>query len=117
MSIGQRIIVVLAAVLGASGVAAAAASSHGGQSLLAPYALIALTHAPALLALALLTTTLAFRIAALTLAVGATLFCADLGARHLFGGALFPFAAPLGGVSMIAGWVLTGVGALAARHG
>lgn len=109
MSIAQRIVIVLAAVLGASGVAAAAASSHS-DSLLAPYALIALTHAPALLALSLLAKTGIMRFAALTLAIGATIFCADLAARHLFGGALFPFAAPLGGVGMIAGWVLTGAG-------
>ena len=90
MSIAQRIVFVLAALLGGSGVAAA----------------------PALLALTLLATTNLLRIATLTLAGGATLFCADLAARHLFGGGLFPFSAPLGGMAMIAGWVLVGVGGL-----
>ena len=46
----NRLMLFCAGVLGADGVAAAAASAHAGGVLLQPLALIALTQAPALLA-------------------------------------------------------------------
>lgn len=106
----------IAALLGASGVAAAAASSHAGAELLAPYALIALTHAPALLALALAPPARTRDIAAIVLALGAALFCADLALRHMAGHGLFPLSAPLGGITMILGWLGIGLSALFERR-
>lgn len=53
----NRLAVVVAGVLGASGVAAAAAAAHEGGALLAPLSLIALSHAPAMLAVGLSTVT------------------------------------------------------------
>ncbi|WP_404402724.1 DUF423 domain-containing protein [Pelagibacterium halotolerans] len=106
----SRLLAALAGLLGAAGVAAAAGSNHTGSALLGPLSLIALTHAPALLALSL------FRpaerrmsIAALVLALGALVFCADLAARQFLGSPLFTFAAPLGGIMMIAGWLSVGL--------
>lgn len=108
-----RILFGVSGLLGASGVAAAAAANHAGGALLAPLALIALTHAPALLALALCrpASTL-MQGAALALAAGALMFCADLAARYGLGTPLFPFAAPLGGMLMIGGWLFVALSAL-----
>lgn len=112
----RNLLLIVASLLGASGVAAAAASSHAGADLFGPYALNALTHAPALLALGLLATSRALHLAAMTLAAGAVLFCADLAMRHFTGNGLFPYSAPLGGFLMIAGWLLITIEAVAARR-
>lgn len=102
----QRLVLAAAGVIGAIGVMSAAASSHGGESRnLAAMALICLSHAPALLALGLLNRT--FRlllVAALLMAAGVLSFTGDLALRQWFGHSLFPGAAPLAGVTMIAGW-------------
>lgn len=116
MSPFQRVAIILAGLLGASGVAAAAASSHAGAALLGPYSLVALTHAPAILALALVPLGRIFTMATAALMAGATLFCADLAARHLLGGTPLPLLAPLGGVTMIVGWVLLTVAGLFAHR-
>jgi uncharacterized membrane protein YgdD (TMEM256/DUF423 family) len=101
-----RVTLGVAGLLGASGVAAAAASSHAGAALLAPLALIALTHAPVLVALALHGPIGALGSAPqLLLAVGAVLFCIDLATRYFLGTGLFPLSAPLGGGVMILGWL------------
>ncbi|MNT98072.1 hypothetical protein D3C72_2405700 [compost metagenome] len=44
-------------------------------------------------------------IAAVLLAVGTGVFIGDLGMREWLGRGLFPGAAPLGGVTMIGGWL------------
>ena len=113
----QRIAIAFAGLLGASGVAAAAASSHAGAGLLGPYALIALTHAPAILALALAPLPRIFGFALAALTAGAALFCADLAARHFLGTPFFPLMAPAGGLAMIVGWGLVIVGGLFGRRG
>jgi uncharacterized membrane protein YgdD (TMEM256/DUF423 family) len=109
-----RVIVFIAALLGAAGVAAAAGATHtGDQALLGPLALIALIHAAALLALAAYAPPLRLKhCAALTLAAGAALFSADLAVRHFTAHALFPGAAPIGGTVLIVGWLILAVGAL-----
>lgn len=99
-------------LLGATGVGAAAASSHADAELLGPYALIALTHAPALLALGMFARTRLHAASAVALAVGSLLFCADIGMRHFMGTGLFPYSAPLGGIVMMVGWALVAVSGL-----
>lgn len=113
----ERIAIILVGLLGASGVAAAAASSHAGATLLGPYSLIALTHAPAILALALAPLPRVFSFALSALMAGATLFCADLAARHLFSASPLPLMAPAGGLVMILGWLLVVAGGLFGRRG
>lgn len=105
-----RLALVLAGILGASGIAAAAASSHAGAERLGSYALIALTHAPAILALALAPPRL-FDIPLCALMLGATCFCLDLAVRHAFGTAAVPLLAPIGGVGMIIGWLSIAIAA------
>jgi uncharacterized membrane protein YgdD (TMEM256/DUF423 family) len=98
----------LAGVLGATGIAAAAGASHGGDTpILGALALIALSQAPAILALALYANRSRMLTASTVLiGFGALLFSADLGARHFLSGRLFPLSAPLGGLAMIGGWLL-----------
>ena len=107
-----------AGILGAVGIAAAAGASHGGDApLLAAAALIALSQAPAVLALALFAGPGRFIAASATLiACGALLFVADLAARHFLGDRLFPLSAPLGGLTMIGGWLLLVAAALVRGH-
>ena len=122
----QKIIDALAAfagLMGAAGVAAAAASAHiGGGARLAPVAMILLVHASAVLALsarAKETSGLArlWLVSALSLAFGAALFSADIALLTLRGARLFPMAAPTGGMTMIVGWLLASAAGLAGFFG
>ena len=112
-----RLVVVIAALLGAAGVAAAAGATHSGdQALLGPLALVALTHAPALIALAAFQPPFRLmRCAAVVIALGAILFSADLAMRHFTGAPLFPHAAPIGGMALIVGWLVLAVSAAIGR--
>lgn len=104
-----------AAVLGATGVAAAAAGAHTGaqSSLLASASAMSLSHAPIILALGLAGHRLRFATAAAILfTFGAGLFSADLWFHAFTGSRLFPMAAPTGGTAMIAGWLVLALGAL-----
>lgn len=102
----MRLVLAAAGLIGAAGVASAAAASHGGEGRnLAAIAAICLAHGPALLALALAGRGRLLRAAAILLAAGTIVFVADLGMREWQGYGLFPGAAPVGGVGMIAGWV------------
>ena len=75
------------------------------------FAMILLVHAAALLALAARAKESdekpkLWLASALALALGATLFSADVALLTLRGAHLFPMAAPTGGMTMIAGWLL-----------
>lgn len=104
---------VAAGIVGAAGVGLAAAASHaGGEALLRPASTICLAHAPALIALSLAAGRLRFSgLAAIGMTAGTLLFSGDLVARHFLGGGLFPMAAPTGGLTLIASWLLFAVGA------
>ncbi|WP_294540707.1 DUF423 domain-containing protein [uncultured Rhodoblastus sp.] len=109
----------LAGLMGAGGVAAAAVAAHiGGGARLANVAMILLVHAAAVLALSARAkeTSGSSRLwlaSALALAFGATLFSADVALLTLRGARLFPMAAPTGGMTMIAGWLLASAAGLA----
>lgn len=107
----SRWTLLIGALCGGAGIALAAAASHGGdQRLLGNASTICLAHAPVLVALGLFGLRLRrLSAAALLIALGTVIFAADLTVRHLLGHGLFPWAAPVGGIAMIAGW-----GALAA---
>lgn len=102
-----------AGIIGAAGVGLAAAASHaGGEALLRPASMICLAHAPALIALSLAAGRLRFSgLAAIGMIVGTLLFSGDLVARHFLGAGLFPMAAPSGGLTLIASWLVVAVGA------
>lgn len=105
---------VAAGLIGAAGVGLAAAASHaGGEALLRPASTICLAHAPALVALSLAAGRLRLSsLAAVGMVLGCLLFAGDLVARQLLGTGLFPMAAPTGGMTLIASWLLLAIGAL-----
>ncbi len=110
----QRSFVAAAGLMGAAGVALAAAAAHGGDAReLGAASAICLAHAPALLALGLSGGRLRLgALAAILLFAGAGLFSLDMASRHFWGGPVFPMAAPTGGTTAILGWVVLAIGAL-----
>jgi uncharacterized membrane protein YgdD (TMEM256/DUF423 family) len=104
---GNRLAIITAGFCGAAGVMAAASASHVGESRnLSAIAAICLAHGPALLALGLAGRGRILALASILLGFGTVVFAADLGVREWRGHGLFTGAAPLGGFSMIAGWVV-----------
>jgi len=109
----RPLILFVSGLLGAAGVALAAAASHGGDTLfLGSASAMCLAHAPVLLGLYLghksfRTATLA----ALVLGLGTIVFAGDLVSRHYLGDRLFPMAAPTGGTLMMLGWLIVAIGA------
>ena len=75
-------------------------------------ALVCLTHAPAFLALSARKPPPLLTIASIAMIVGIVLFCGDIAMRALHGTGLFPMAAPSGGLTLIAAWLLVAVQAL-----
>jgi uncharacterized membrane protein YgdD (TMEM256/DUF423 family) len=112
------LILFVSGLMGACGVALAAAASHGGDTrLLGSASTMCLAHAPILLGLYLAGGT--FRTAtpaALVLGLGTIVFTADLVSRHYLDDRIFPLAAPLGGTMMILGWLLVAAGAFVTRR-
>jgi uncharacterized membrane protein YgdD (TMEM256/DUF423 family) len=100
-----RIILIAAGLIGAVGVMAAAAASHGQSRNLAAIAAICLAHGPALLALGLMGRGRVLMTAGLVLVLGTAFFAGDLIVREWLGHGLFVGAAPIGGGAMILGWL------------
>ena len=118
-----RLLVVLAAAMGAAGVALAAASAHQPDATrLASASSMLLFHAPTVLAAVLLVergvidVRLGFA-AAFGFVIAAALFAGDLTLRQYAGHSLFPMAAPTGGTLLILSWLMLAVAALWPRHG
>jgi len=111
------ILVVVAGLQGAAGVALAAVAAHVAPTpALATAAQILILHATAAVAITAAASLAArpramLAVATLMLA-GAALFSGDVALLHLAGRRLFPFAAPTGGSTMILSWLgLAGVAA------
>ncbi|TPQ28794.1 DUF423 domain-containing protein [Bradyrhizobium guangdongense] len=117
-----RVLIALAGLMGACGVALAAASAHGADaSRLASASAMLLFHATAILAV----TALIERgflhggiglVAAFGFVIAAALFAGDLTLRQYAGHGLFPFAAPTGGTLLIVSWLAVSVAAVAAKR-
>lgn len=122
MDVWTRILLLLAGLLGAAGVAGAAMSAHvSGGALLDTAAYFLILHAAALAGLAALALSLGrgarlARLGASALALGVVLFAGDLGARALLDTKLLGGSAPYGGSLMIAGWLAVAATALVARR-
>ena len=107
-----RILIGLAALMGADGVILAALSSHQDHATqLEAASSMLLFHAPAVLAVvALAERGLIDRRIAIAAGFGfvvsAELFAGDLTLRQFAGHRLFPFAAPTGGTLLILSWLL-----------
>ncbi len=105
-------------IFGAIGVASAAAASHSDTTgLLGPASIMLLAHAPVLIALYAAKSHIQFvSIAGAILTLGTILFTSDLAVNFLnrtginqtglLQDGIFPMAAPIGGVLMIAGWLV-----------
>lgn len=106
MAPAQRFLASVAALMGAAGVALAAAATHvGGGELGRTAALFLILHAAALIGVCAHRAGPWPTLAGLALAVGVILFAGDLAARAFLGGRLFPYAAPIGGSTMIVAWL------------
>jgi uncharacterized membrane protein YgdD (TMEM256/DUF423 family) len=112
-----RILVILAAIMGADGVILAAAAAHQPDvARLASASSMLLFHATAVLAIAALTERGAIHVrlgiaAAFGFVVATALFAGDLTMRQYAGHSLFPMAAPSGGTLLIVSWLLLAVAA------
>ncbi len=97
----------LSGLLGASGVALAAAATHtGATQLLGNASTMCLAHAPILLGLYVGWERIKTAApAAILLGLGTVFFAGDLVSRHFTGSGAFSMAAPMGGLGMILGWV------------
>ena len=112
---------IIAGLMGASGVALAALSAHGGgaSELLATASQFLLVHAVATLAATRAAPGRWTLAGASLIAFGASLFAAAVASLALWGARPIPMAAPTGGTLTILGWlVLAGAGVAAlARKG
>lgn len=119
----SRILIVLAAIMGADGVILAAASAHGADAArLASASSMLLFHGIAVLgAVALADRGLIHArlgmLSAFGFVIAASLFAGDLTLRQYAGHGLFPMAAPTGGTLLIASWLMLGVAAAWPRRG
>lgn len=111
------ILVLIAGLMGAAGVALAAAAAHAAPGVgLDSAAQILMVHAVALLAgAAVVAAGLAWRPLALAalagVVVGALLFSGDVTLRAFAGHRIFPMAAPTGGSILILSWLAFAVAA------
>lgn len=112
------LIAAIAALQGAAGVVLAAVSAHVVEaSLLDKSSAFLLFHAGAGLALAALARTGPYLprgliLGSFALQTGVTLFSVDLAFRVFAAGALFPYAAPIGGGLTIVSWILLALWAI-----
>jgi uncharacterized membrane protein YgdD (TMEM256/DUF423 family) len=110
MPSAHRFLAVLAALMGAAGVALAAAGEHAaGGELARTAALFLILHGAALVAVSAHAITRCLAFAGFALAAGAILFALDLSSRAFLQARLFPFAAPIGGSLMIFAWLTLAV--------
>src|ERR1700755_2391989 len=113
-----RILVILAAIMGADGVILAAASAHQPDAnRLASASSMLLFHALAVLAAVALTERGLIHVrlgivAAWGFVIAAALFAGDLTLRQYAGHSLFPMAAPTGGTLLILSWLMLAVAAI-----
>lgn len=115
MALANRLVpvlILLAGLMGLSGVLLAAAATHAtGDALLGPASAMCLAHAPAILALVAARGVVRTALpAGFVMAFGAALFAGDLAMKQFMGASLFPMAAPIGGTAMMLGWIVAAVG-------
>lgn len=110
----NRIFVLLAGLAGAAGVALAAQGAHPGEVVISPStdlletaSTILMIHAPALLAIGVASA--AGRIlgaGGAVITLGLILFCGELTLHAMTGQGTFAYAAPIGGMLLILGWLI-----------
>ena len=121
MDLWTRLLLFLAGLMGAIGVAAAAAAAHvGGGANLETAAHFLMLNAAALAGVSAIVlqagrARVLLQLGASAIALGTILFSGDLAARALMEVKLLGGSAPFGGSVMILGWLLVAGGALAFR--
>ncbi len=116
-----RILIALAGLMGAAGVALAAASAHlADAARLGAASSMLLFHAAAVPGIAALAERCVVHprlalAAGFGFVVAAALFASDLSLRQYAGQSLFPYAAPTGGTLLIASWLVLALSALLPR--
>jgi uncharacterized membrane protein YgdD (TMEM256/DUF423 family) len=120
LSFATSAVLLLGGLFGASGVALAAAASHGAFPNAAPASQMLLAHAPAMLTLALWPASGRFRplplvVGAGLIGIGVLLFAGSLVLRGATGIVAFGMAAPMGGILTIGGWLAIAAAALTRR--
>lgn len=115
----QKVLLVLAALMGAAGVALSAAAAHSDSNLNAAATML-LFHAPVVIVTVVAARAGVLRLAiglgaAIIIILGAVLFSSDISTRAFASRPLFPMAAPMGGMFLIAGWLVLAVAAIAGR--
>lgn len=115
------LIAAMAALLGAFGVAAAAAAAHAtSHPFMATIAQMLMIHAAGATGLVALgrgsTAERPYGLAAGAMVLGVALFSGDLACQAFLGHRLFPYAAPTGGSLTILAWLLAVVAALIGRR-
>ncbi len=118
---GERLFLGAAGLAGLCGVALSAVAYHGGSPQLDAAAKILLAHAPFLAVLVALAGKPEYPVQMLTVAgmlclIGLILFCGDLALRFGAGWTLFPYAAPIGGTTLMLAWVVLGLSAFWIRR-
>lgn len=114
-------VIIIAGLMGAAGVVLSAAAAHGHPgSGLESAGYLLLFHAAAVLGGAsVIHEAIVWRALALValagFVIGSVLFASDIALRAFTGHRLFPMAAPIGGFTLIAGWLVLAVAAVAAR--
>lgn len=116
--LATRILLFLAGLSGAAGVALAAAAAHLGGAGLETAAMFLILHAAALVGVTALASgapgtpfACVALIGGYVLFVGLVLFSGDLAARAFLDDRLFPMAAPTGGSLLIGGWLVLAISA------
>lgn len=115
-------LVALAGLMGAAGVALAAAAAHQGDAArLGSASSMLLFHASAVLAAVALAERRIVHLqiglaSAFGFVIAAALFAGDLTLRQYAGRALFPMAAPAGGMLLIVSWLVLAVAAVWPRR-
>lgn len=123
MNVVARVLIALAGWMGACGVGLAATAAHAADaSRLLPASAMLLFHACAVLgSCALFERRLIHprigSIATCGFVIAAALFSGDLVMRQYTGDRLFPYAAPTGGMLLIASWLVLSIAALWPRRG
>jgi uncharacterized membrane protein YgdD (TMEM256/DUF423 family) len=114
------LLIMLAGLMGAAGVALAAAAAHAAPGAgLDSAGYMLLFHAAVVVGAAIaagqgLVSRPLGILAAAGLIVGASLFAGDIALRAFAGHRLFPMAAPTGGIVLIASWLMLSLAALVA---
>ena len=112
-----RFFIFTGGLTGAAGVALSAAAAHTGGHDIGIAASFLLMHAAVLVAIGFFGRGRVLMAGGVILLAGLLVFCGDLTIRDLASHRLFPMAAPIGGTTMILGWLVIAASAFTKREG